>query len=127
MVHAYHERIVVEGEEVDIDILVGHVERQVAVGEIGMHLLAGHLIVVERVDALYRQGLVDDVNAIERGIVGPGLDDLAQQLLSLLPDDGVLVHRQAGIAPVVNQGIAHALHVDTVGTHVVIGMHDAID
>ena len=54
------------------------------------------------------------------------MDNLAQQLAIAIPCDRVFIHRHAGILRVVDQGVAHCLHILTEGTHLMECMYFAI-
>ena len=67
------------------------------------------------------------MGGIDRGIIHPRLDFLAQQLLPVLPYDGVAIHGQRGVEGEIDHGVTHGLQVATVGADMVIATHLAPD
>ncbi len=79
-------------------------------GKEGQHFLRRELIKVYGVEHLLDgKGLPDDMRPVDGGIFHVGTYLLAQQLLITIPDNGVTVHRHAGILLVIDQRVAHGL------------------
>ena len=96
--------------------------------EVGEHLLGGNLVVVRLVRHLLDgEGVVDDVGMVDDGVLHEHLDGVADELLTVVPDDGVVVHGHAGVEGVVDEGVADGLDVDAVCAHLVVGVDLAVD
>ena len=76
---------------------------------------------------LSREGLSDDVGAVDSGVTHVHLDEFAEQLLVLVPHNGVFVHGHAGVLRVVHQGVADSLHVGSVRAYLIIREYNTID
>ena len=72
------------------------------------------------------ESLAYDVGQLDGGVVGEDKDFLARELPAIAPRDRILVHRQARVARVVNERVAHGLEVSAISAHVVIAMHAAM-
>ncbi len=98
-----------------------------AVDVIGVHQARGDLVVVVFVVAFFDgERLVDDVYFADGAVVHEYFDDFAEHLSLLVPDDGVLIHRHAGVARVAHEGVAHGLHIGSEGADVVVAMDEAV-
>ena len=64
-------------------------EFALAVGKVGVHLLACHLIVVDRVETLHRESLPQHLDRVQRAVVEEGLD--------LLPGGYVCARLRRGV------------------------------
>ena len=73
------------------------------------------------------EGLSHDVCPVDGGVVHVDAYLLAKELLSLVPHDGVAVHGHDGVLGVVDQRVAHGLHIDAVSTYLIVGVHLAVD
>ena len=71
--------------------------------------------------------LTDDMRMVKDGILHVGTNLFTQQLRVAVPHNGVTVHRHDRILLVIDQRVADGLHINTVGPHLMIGMHHPID
>ena len=75
----------------------------ISINEIGFHLLAGHLIIVNRVFHLHCQRLVDNVRPVNRAVIHINLDLLTKQLLTFIPKNRVSIHGHTRIFRIIDQ------------------------
>ena len=66
------------------------------------------------------------MGTVDGGVLHIHVDNLAKQLLVLVPHYRVLIHRHARVKRVIHERVAHCLHVNPVCPHLVIGMNLAI-
>ena len=100
----------------------------VTIYEVGKHLLRRYLVIADGVAELFDgEGIADDMGMIDHRVLHEHVYPVARQLLGVVPHDGIAVHRHAGVLGVIDQGVADRLHVDAVGTDMVVGMHLSID
>jgi len=85
------------------------------------------LVVAHGVDTFNGEGLANDLGGIDGGVVHPGFDFLAQELLAFLPEDRILIHGEAGVLGNEDQGVADGLHIPTIGANAVVGTKLAPD
>ena len=50
----------------------------ISINEIGFHLFAGHLVIMNRIFHFHRQRLVDDMRPVNRAVIHINLDLLAK-------------------------------------------------
>ena len=93
------------------------------------HLTGGHLIVAGRIrlQLLDGEGIADDVGMVDDRILQINMDDVAHQLLSVVPHDRIVVECHDGVLRVVDERVADGLHIATESPHVVVGVDLAID
>ena len=74
------------------------------IDEEGFHLLRRHLVEMHGIGHLLgRESLTYHVSPVELVVLHIHLDDLAKELLTLVPDNGVVVHRHTRVLRVVDQ------------------------
>ena len=81
---------------------------------------------MDRIFLFHSQRLINDVRPVDGAVVHVDLYLLTEQLLRTVPQNRVGIHRQTGILGIINQRIAHCLHIRAVGTHLVEAVHLAI-
>ena len=62
------------------------------------------------------------MGTVDERIFHENIDLVAQQLLVIVPDNGIEIHRHTGIEGIVDQRIADGLHINTIGTNMMIGV-----
>ena len=72
------------------------------------------------------ESLVDDMRTVDGGVFHEHLYLLAEQLSVAAPCYRVAIHRHAGVFGVVDEGVAHRLHIIAEGSHLVVAMRRAI-
>ena len=79
-------------------------------GEVGVHVARGDLIVVEAVgELLDGEGLPQNAGFAQEAVLEVDFDALAGELAIGVPDDGVAVEGEAGVAGGDDEGIADGL------------------
>ena len=78
------------------------------------------------VEPFHRERLPQHQRAVDGAVVEEDLYLFAQLLLPRLPEDGVAIHDEDAVACVVDHRVAHRLNVAAEGSHVVVGMNDAV-
>ena len=81
---------------------------------------------MDRIFLFHSQRLINDVRPVDGAVVHVDLYLLTEQLLRTVPQNRVGIHRQTGILGIINQRIAHCLHICAVSTHLVINTHFTI-
>ena len=59
---------------------------------------------------------------IDERVFHKHIDLIAQQLLVVIPDNGIEVHRHTGVKGVIDQRVADSLYIGTIGTDMMIGV-----
>ena len=63
------------------------------------------------------------MSMVDNRVTQIDMDHIAHQLLAVIPHDGIMIERHAGIKRVVDQGVADRLHVRSEGPHTMEGMY----
>ena len=88
------------------------------------HLLRGNLVIICSITQLFdRKSLIDDVGMVYNRILHKHLDELAHQLLTVVPHNGILIHRHAGVEGVVYQRVTHSLNINSVRAYLIIRVY----
>ena len=80
-------------------IVLGTGFTDIAIHEKGKHLLGGQLVVTGGVAPKLLDGhaIADDMGMVDHGVFHIHVDTVAKQLLGIVPDDGVMIHRHTGV------------------------------
>ena len=97
--------------------------------EIGEHLLRRHLVVEGRValQLLDGEGVVDDMGMVDEGVLHEHVNPVAEELLVVVPDNGIVIHRHTGVEGVVDEGVTDRLYIGAIGPDMVVGVDLAVD
>ena len=76
---------------------------------------------------LGNERLSDDIGTIHHRVLHIGLDTLAKHLLVVIPHNRIAIHHHTGIFGVIYQRVADGLHIRTIGTYLMVGVHLTID
>ena len=116
-----HQAVRVIGKVIHQDITLNDGAVHLSLDEETAHKCTSDLIIAHGIYALNGEGLADDVGAINGGVIDPSLDFLAQKLLAVLPENGILVHGHAGILGDEHQGVTDGLNITAIGADMIVG------
>ena len=95
-----------------------------AVDEIGEHLLGRQLVIAGRIGLQLLDGecIADDMGMIDDRVTHIDMDDISHQLLPVVPHDRIAVEGHTGVEGVVYQRVADSLNIPSEGPHMMKGM-----
>ena len=116
-------------EIADEHIVLGTRLVDLALDEIGDHLARRHLVVTGGIglELLDREAVAREVGTIDDGVAQEDLDEVAHELLALIPKDGIMIECHARVEGVIDERVAHGLHVAAEGPYMVEGVDLTID